>query len=103
MTTGKIVGYVLVGVGLIFIIFAVYSMYEVFTGTAKPPSIFKMESIAMSSPLVPRIEVPPAKIELVSGSEINKVINLGLWYILMFFLVSAGIKIASLGVKLIRR
>jgi hypothetical protein len=102
MTTEKIVGYVLLGMGLIFIIFAVYSMYEVFTGTTKPPAIFKMESIAISPPTVPGVEVPPAKIELVSGSEVSKVVNLTLWYMLMFFIASVGNKIAGLGVKLIR-
>lgn len=102
MTTEKIIGYVLLAVGIIMIIFAVYSMYDVFTGGAQPPPVVKMETISISPPAVPGVEVPPAKIELVSGSEISKFTNLTLWYMLMLFIVSAGNKIAGIGVKLAR-
>lgn len=102
METEKIIGNVLLGVGLILIIISFYSMYDVFMGTAKPPLVLKMESIAISPPSVSGAETPPTKIEVVSGSELSKIINIALWYVFMFFVLSAGTKIAGLGVKLIK-
>jgi len=39
---------------------------------------------------------------LISGEELNKLAAMVFWYMLMFFIVYAGGKIASLGVNLIR-
>ena len=100
VTTDKIIGYVLLVVGLILIIFAAYSMLDVFIGTREPPSILKINSITISVPV--GLGAPPEKIELLSGTDVSKIANLGLWYILMFFFASIGSKIGGLGVQLIR-
>ena len=92
-----VVGYVLLLVGLILIVLAVCWMYSAFTSGSAPISVFRMEN---------RISVVSgderATIEGISGEDINRTVNLGLWSVVMFFLISGGSRIASLGVKMIR-
>lgn len=96
----RTVGYVLLGVGLGLIIFAVCSMFNVFTGSVTPPAISEMKSITI--PLPAGEGMPPTEVEVVSGAEISQIVNMVLWGILMVFIITAGGKIGGLGVKLIR-
>jgi hypothetical protein len=94
----KMVGWVLLVVGLILIVFAVYFMFRVFTGATAPPAIFNMKSITM-----PTGEGTSANnVELVPGGAVSLVINMLIWAVLMYFVASAGSRIGGLGVKLIR-
>lgn len=84
-------------VGLILIVFAVVSIYRVYTGSSSPPSIFRMENqISIQR------ENETLTVEGISGEELSKVVNMGLWSVAMFFVALGGGKIAGLGVKLIR-
>jgi hypothetical protein len=96
----RTVGYVLLGVGLGLIIFAVCSMFNVFTGSAAPPAILEMKSIAI--PLPTGGGMSPIEVEVASGAEISQIVNMVLWGILMLFVVTAGGTIGGLGVKLMR-
>jgi hypothetical protein len=92
----KILGYVLLGVGLLFILLSAHNSYTAFTGSANPPEMFKMESIE-----IPATNNSPA-VPLMSGKNFSKLMDLVCWYILMFFFAQAGSKIASLGIQLVK-
>ena len=96
----KTLGYVLLAVGLGLIIFAVCSMFKVFTGSVAPPAIFEMGNITI--PWSAGEGMSPTEVEVVSGAEISQIVNMVLWSILMLFVVTAGGTIAGLGVKLTR-
>ena len=96
MKSDRTVGYALLVLGLILIVLAVYLMFNVFTGAAAPPAIFHMESITVTLPGA------ESATEILPGAELSKVVNMGLWTILMFFVASAGSRIGGLGVKLAR-
>ena len=96
----KMAGWVLLIVGLILIVLAVYFMFTVFTGATAPPAIFNMKSITMSLPTGEG--TPPTDVELVPGGAVSRVVNMILWAVLMYFVASAGSRIGGLGVKLIR-
>jgi hypothetical protein len=91
----KIVGYILLAAGVIVIFFSIYQMWIVFTGGSPAPKLFNFADVS----------IPGAQgqnILLISGQELSKLADLAFWYILMFFIVWAGGKIASLGVDLLR-
>jgi hypothetical protein len=92
----KILGYILLSVGLLFIVFTAHNVYTVFTGSAAAPEIFKMEAIE-----IPATANSPA-VPLMSGQNFGKLLDLVCWYILMFFFAQAGSKIASLGIQLVK-
>jgi len=92
----KIVGYVLLTVGVAMIFVSVYLMFSVFTGVSSPPILLHFSDISL--PLPGETEAAP----MISGQELSKMIAMGLWYLLMFFIMWAGGKVASLGVNLIK-
>ncbi len=96
----KAVGYGLLIAGLIMIIFSVFSMYGVYTGATPAPPVITMNDVSISLPSGQGIQ--PAQAELISGTESSKLVNMGIWYVLMFFVASAGGRIAGLGTKLVR-
>lgn len=96
----KTVGYGLLIAGLVLIIWAVYSMYNVYTGATPPPPVVNMNSVTISLPTA--AGVPPVQTELISGKESSKLTNMGIWFTLMYFIASAGGRIGGLGTKLIR-
>ncbi len=96
----KATGYALLIAGLVLIIWAVYSMYSVYTGATQPPSVIQMNSVAISLPTGGNI--PPIQTELISGKDSSKLVNMGIWFALMTFIASAGGRIGGLGVNLIR-
>ncbi|NJD53253.1 MAG: hypothetical protein FIB07_10335 [Candidatus Methanoperedens sp.] len=93
-------GYGLLILGLLFIFYSVYSMYNVFTGAEAAPSVIQMNSVKISLPTGPG--TPPMDTELISGKESSIMTNMGLWFMLMTFVASAGGRIGGLGVKLVR-
>ena len=95
----KILGYILLGVGLIIIFVCGYNAYTVFTGQSAPPEVFKMESVSFN---VDNNAGAASRLELISGGNASKLINMALWYILMFFLVQVGGKVSSLGIQMVK-
>ena len=96
----KGIGFGLLLLGLLFILYSVYSMYNVYSGTEAAPSVIQMNSVKLSLPTGPG--TPPVETELLSGKESSKMTNMGLWFMLMTFVASAGGRIGGLGVKLAR-
>lgn len=96
MKDERIVGYVLLGIGLILIFFSIYEMITVFTGASPPPKLFNFSDIYF-----PAAGEAEPKL-MIAGEELNKLVAMAFWYLLMFFIMWAGGKIASLGINLIK-
>ena len=96
MKDEKVVGYVLLAIGIAMIFFSVYQMVQVFTGASPPPNLFNFSDIRLTMPGETESSL------LISGEELNKLVAMVFWYMLMFFVMYAGGKIASLGVNMIR-
>jgi len=95
----KIIGYALLGAGLLFMLLAVYNVYTVFTGAKEPPAVFTIDSVILN---VNNPSGGSNSVELVSGKVASKFMDMFGWYILMFFIAQAGGKIAGLGIQLIK-
>ena len=91
----KIVGYVLLAIGVIVIFFSISQMMVVFTGGSPPPKLFNFSDISIPAE-------QGQNILLMSGQELSKLAAMVFWYMLMFFIMWGGGKIASLGVNLLR-
>jgi hypothetical protein len=91
----KVVGYILLAVGVTMIFLSVYFMFSVFTGSASPPMLFNLPDIYITIPEI-------GNVLLISGGEISKMVAMFFWYLLMFFIMVAGGRVASLGVSLVR-
>lgn len=109
--TEKVVGYLLLTVGLATIIFSALDLIFVFTGRADPVTLFHFSGINLnlSSLIAGQLPAgaavnykPAAPAELIPADMINQVGNMTVHLFLMGFLVSVGYKIASLGVQLLR-
>lgn len=98
MESEKVVGYALLTVGAVMIFVSVYLMYNVFTGVRSPPVLVHFSDISMPVPSPGEA----GSISIVSGEDLSKIVALGFWYTLMFFIMWAGGKLASLGVGLIK-
>jgi len=101
----KIIGYALLAVGLVIILFALNSMWTVFTGARSPPPLITMNSIKISlggeqGPSGSEGLLQLKDIEILNGEQFSKLVNSMLWYILMLFVASVGGRIGGLGVKL---
>lgn len=110
----KIVGYVLLVLGIAIIIFSVVSVYSVLTGKSIPAQIFTTEGIsldlaALSGGGLSREQKEnlakqniSTKTQLVTPELLNSPLNLMTHLFLMGFIASAGFKIAMIGTTLVR-
>ena len=113
--TERIIGYILLTLGILVIIFSGLSVYSVFTGRAKPIEIFHFQSISIDLSQMVKENLPPEATkfmqqgqirskptELLSADVLNDTSNILAHLMLMGFLVSVGFKLAQLGTYLIR-
>lgn len=91
----KIVGYILLAVGVAMIFLSIYLMYTVFTGVSAPPAVFNLSDISLPGQ-------EGSSIVLMSGEDLSRLASMGAWLTLMFFVLYAGGKIASLGISLVK-
>lgn len=118
----KILGYLLLLVGIAMILTSLFLVYQVLTGKNKPPQIFNVESPTIKLPtassnlqLPEGLELPegfslqeatneatPAGIKIIPDELLNGMVNISLYYLLMMFAASTGVKIADIGTKLIK-
>lgn len=117
----KTIGYVLLLAGLAMIFMAVFLIFNVLTGKSKAPSVvsYSLPPIDLAG-LNSQLQIPeglqlPEGFQLVEATPsssagkfqipnelINDSINTGFYFLLMTFIVSAGSKVAGIGVKLIK-
>ena len=106
--TEKIIGYILLAVGLMIIISAAVSVFSVLTRQKNPIEFIKPTAEATVTPKTQEIE--GVQVQMPSLTDITGMSSLDLVYItnltihlfLMGFIVNVGFKIASLGTQLVR-
>lgn len=116
----KIIGYILLFAGLAMIFMAIFLIYNVLTGKSKAPNVvsYSLPPIDLAG-LNNQLQIPEG-LQLPEGFQlpeatpssagkfqipnelVNDSINTGLYFLLMSFILSAGSKVAGIGVKLIK-
>ncbi len=86
---------------------AVVIVILLFTGNAKPFPLFNIAAPTLNTgSLVPNIpgipSVPGEEITILPTKDFNNLLNLGVQFLLMTFIMSFGFKLADLGTKLLR-
>ena len=113
----KIFGWILLISGVAIIGWTLYSSYNIFTGKAVVPEIFKMPVEETEAPAAKGgIPTTPTEIQEVMGKMIGeqlkgflpvdtlpKLLDLAIWSMLTFILISGGGHISSLGIKLLKK
>jgi hypothetical protein len=107
----KIFGVILVVIGILIILWGVWESYGIFKGEKAVPQIFKLEAqkqTAGNKTSGDQIQQQIQEIvksqfqEIISPQDIRQILNLISWSIFAFILISAGGKIAFLGIALLR-
>lgn len=115
----RIIGYILLGIGILMIILTTLQIFSVFTGKDAPIQVFTLESTkktqqTSTSDLLEKIQQGDISallesgsgsipgLEVISPEAIYKLLNITVYYFLMMFLLNVGYKIASLGVQMLR-
>lgn len=106
METNKIIGYILLAVGLLLIIAPLWQTFNIMTGKYLPPQVF-MKPIALTvndkvSALDIGGQIQNALVKAVPIDFIDNTLNLGTWLLLMWILIYGGGKVSDIGVKLIK-
>jgi hypothetical protein len=92
----KIIGYALLTLGIILLVFSIVEMINIYYGNSPPPSLFSLQDISLS------MGQNGGGVSLIQGAQASQIANLFFWSVLMAFLLFAGGKIASLGVTMIK-
>lgn len=107
----KVVGYILLSVGILIILGSVFNVYQVFNKQASPVNLFSFPGISIdlgkvvASQLPKDVTLPQSTAmqqEIIPAKMINESANIAAHLFLMGFIASAGYKIASLGVEMLR-
>lgn len=124
LNTEKIIGYILLVIGMGIILVSAFSVYQVFTGQKTPPRVVSFEAPSFTLPgqqafeielpegmklpegvSLPQTSVSQGKsqeLKILPDEMINSVSNLSFHFLLMGFLASVGAKIASIGTKMVK-
>ena len=94
----RVVGYFLLVVGVIVILFSAISVYNAFIKKSLPINFFDLQGVTLQADK--QVGIP--EMEILPKSSINGVVNLVAYLALMSFMGGVGYKIASLGVGLLR-
>ena len=106
----KIIGWALLTIGLIIILWGIFSSYQIFSNKTEAPEIFKAsteESLtledqdygidqAIQNMMGDKME------EMLPANFLPRILNLTAWSIFAFILFFGGAQIAGLGIKLMR-
>lgn len=105
METNKIIGYILLIVGVLLIVLPLWQTYGIFTGKAMPAQVFtKPISFKVNqnvSTLDIQGQIQNALIKILPVDSIDNILNLITWLLLMWILIYGGGKISEIGVKLL--
>lgn len=93
--TEKIIGYILLTLGIILLLFSIVEMFSVYGGTSSPPKLINLSDISLPGQ-------DGTNTTLIQGSQLSQLPNLFFWFVLMSFVLFAGGKIASLGVSMLK-
>ncbi|MBX4200853.1 hypothetical protein KW786_01865 [Candidatus Parcubacteria bacterium] len=101
----KILGYILLSVGLLLIIVPLVQTVMIFTGNGNPPQIFKVQSEEAQKPASQfdiQGQVQSALEKMLPIAWINYSLNLTNWMVLLFILMFGGGQLANIGIRLIK-
>lgn len=104
----KILSYIILFAGIAIILWSIYTSYNIFTGKATAPEIFKTEKkvelTQKNKSQTPEDLINQALGEQLRGilpqGSIATLLNLISWSLFVCILIFAGSKIASLGISL---
>lgn len=89
----KIIGYLLIFVGLATLFFAFTGMYQTFVNRRPVVQVLQLKPIAVNT------QYGQVQIQ---AEEVNHILNLSLFAVFMIFLVSLGSKVAAVGNNMIK-
>ena len=89
----KILSYLLICIGLLLILFALYAMYQVFINGGSVATLVNFNDLVLNTQAGP-MQFPMR--------ETNVIVNLGLFALFMSFLVLVGGKITSTGCQILK-
>ena len=89
----KIFGYLLICTGLMMMLFSVMGMYKVFADRQSVAPVVQMADLRINTQYGP-MQIPM--------QGVNQIANLGLFALLMVFILSAGAKLAGVGNGLLK-
>lgn len=111
----KVIGYILLTLGVVVILLTALDAYLVFTKRKQPIQLFNFAGISIDpSAYAPQIEVPAGmesyvkppksgqKMEIIPGNVLNLSSNLFAHIMLLGFIASIGGRLASIGTQLLR-
>ena len=105
METNKIIGYVLLLIGVLLIALPIWQTYNIFTGKSVPAQVFMRPVSLKVNPDVGALDIPGqvqnALIKVLPVDLIDNTLNLASWLLLVWILIYGGGKIAEIGVKLL--
>jgi len=119
MTAARILGFSLLAVGVLIILYSLYASFSIFTGAKEPPEIFAVperaeadDRIAGGKEVLPNsAEEIQARLDGLLQEQLQqifpkevlyKTLNLFSWSAFVGLLIFAGSQIAGIGVKLIK-
>lgn len=94
----KIVGYLLLTIGVFVILFSALGVYTAFIKKSVPLKFFDLPGVTIQANK--QMGIP--EMEIVPKGSVNETANLVAYLALMGFLVGAGYKLAMVGVGLLR-
>src|SRR3989344_7436142 len=111
MNYNKILGYILLAIGLSIIIWSLFQSYNIFTAKISAPLLFKTQAFHQSSQngagqdLQKQLDAAIKQQigQLLSADTITKILNLFSWTMLAGILILGGSQVAGLGIKLISK
>lgn len=103
----KQVGYFLLAVGIFIMFLAVGIILLTVTNHLSPIQVFNIPAPSFNTasfmPKIPGLPTPEGTdIKIIPTTSFNKILNLGIEFMLMYFVMSFGFKLSDLGVKLVR-
>lgn len=104
----KTFGLILLLLGIVVIIYTLYSSFTIFTAKAAPPEIFKIEAQTSSQQGAQGLEAQFQEMideqlkGLIPVDSITTLLNLITWSIFAGILIFGGGQISGLGIKLIK-
>lgn len=114
--TDKIIGYIFLLAGILLILSALFSAFNLLTGKSKPPKVFNVQAPTINLPTGNiNVKLPessslsqgesglaPQGFKIIPDEVLNGSLNIGLSYLLFMFIASTGAKLASIGTQLIK-
>ncbi|MDD4990511.1 MAG: hypothetical protein PHW31_04400 [Candidatus Pacebacteria bacterium] len=112
----KIIGFFLLFLGVIMILWGVWDSYQIFTAKKPAPDIFKISQVEQQTAVKQNSTANPQEMiqqqlqqtiqeqlkNILPAEFTNRILNLTAWSIFMAILVLAGGKISTIGASLLK-